>query len=282
MKHPIVLDACTLINILRIEDEGEYLFKALRELDIHLSQVVYQEVEQCIFKNPLDEEQQEHISQMLSSFSHYVFWNFENAIADDMFYDELRRFASHSKKDNGELHSSLLALYLSRLKKSRLYFYTDDFPAKRQFTPYFSFQQIGMIGDSVDLLLFLYWVRSDFKLDWLKKYLQDLYAEYAGGLKDFSDQMEKHVQKWNMKYRRDKYFQEKFSLLRQGYLNYNFKDLNTAIVYFKTEKKKYSEIVELINHFPAIDQETELIIKIRETLDYLSAYKIYKSKRSSC
>lgn len=57
MKHPIVLDACTLINILRIEDEGEYLSKALRELDIHLSQVVYQEVKKCIDKNPLDKEQ---------------------------------------------------------------------------------------------------------------------------------------------------------------------------------------------------------------------------------
>lgn len=277
MKHPIVLDACTLINMLRIEDEGEYLSKALRGLDIHLSQVVYQEVEQCIFKNPLDKEQREHISQMLSSFNCYIVRNFEHAIPDDTFYDELRRFSSHIKKDNGELHSSLLALYLSRSKKSRLYFYTDDFPAKLQFTPYFSFQQIGMIGDSVDLLLFLYWVRGDFTLIQLKKYLQDLYAEYAGGLKNFRDQIEKRAEGWTMKYKRDKYFQENFRLLRDGYLNCNFKNLNAAIVYFRKEKKKYSEIVEWINHFPAIDQETELILKIRETMDHLSNYKIYKS-----
>lgn len=277
MKHPIILDACNLINMLRIEDEGEYLSKALRELDIHLSQVVYQEVQQRILKNPLDKEQRKHISALLPFFEDYIVWDFENLIADSLYYEELHQFSSHIKKDNGELHSSLLALYLSRSKKSRLYFYTDDFPAKLQFAPYFAFQQIGTIGDSVDLLLFLYWVRDDFKLGQLKKYLYDLYTEYVRALKDFSEQMEKKGEEWMIKYRRDKSFQENFRLLRNGYLNFNFENLDKAIAYFKANKRKYNEIVELLDQFPAIDNETQLTLKIKETMDHLSNYKIYKS-----
>lgn len=214
---------------------------------------------------------------MLSFFSSYIVRDFENAISDDTFYDELRQYSSHNKKDNGELHSSLLALYLSRFKRSRLYFYTDDFPAKEQFVPYFAFQQIGTIGDSVDLLLFLYWVREDFKFDYLRKYLWDLCAEYRRSLKNFCDDIEKNIQDWQVKYRRDKYFQENLKLMKQGYLKHDFKKLHEAIAYFKNNRKKYSEIIKIIDSYPGIDQETELTRKIKMTLDNLSKYKIYKS-----
>lgn len=57
MKHPVILDACTIINLLRIDEEDEFLFKSLMSLDLNIASIVYEEVNDNIKKNSLSDEQ---------------------------------------------------------------------------------------------------------------------------------------------------------------------------------------------------------------------------------
>lgn len=50
MKHPVVLDACTIINLLRI-DEDEFLFRLLCSLRLYVADLVNQEIMKNIFHN---------------------------------------------------------------------------------------------------------------------------------------------------------------------------------------------------------------------------------------
>lgn len=179
MKHPVVLDACTIINLLRI-DEDEFLFRLLCSLRLYVADLVNQEIMKNIFHNELSEEQRTYISGVLPQLQSK--WNSFNQTMDlidtDFYEKNIKKFTRHTKKINGELQSSILSLCLSRKYHSRVFFYTDDFPAKEQFKNFFEFQQIGSIGDSVDLLIFLYWNSPDFSDKKLERFLHDLFAEY--------------------------------------------------------------------------------------------------------
>lgn len=39
-KCPIVVDACTVINLLRIDDDDDFLYKQLKTLDVHFAKEV--------------------------------------------------------------------------------------------------------------------------------------------------------------------------------------------------------------------------------------------------
>lgn len=52
MRSIFVFDACTVINILRIDTEN-VLYEYLKSLDIHISSLVYKEIKKNIFKKIL-------------------------------------------------------------------------------------------------------------------------------------------------------------------------------------------------------------------------------------
>ena len=79
----------------------------------------------------------------------------ENKDVEDLV-ELVREISNYSKRANGELYSSALSLYLSRMEMEKVLFYTDDFPAKSDFRSCFECQQMGFIGDTVDLLVFLH------------------------------------------------------------------------------------------------------------------------------
>lgn len=53
MKHPVILDVCTIINLLRIDGEDEFLFRTLKSLNLNIANIVYEEVNNNIRKNSL-------------------------------------------------------------------------------------------------------------------------------------------------------------------------------------------------------------------------------------
>lgn len=273
MILPVVLDTCTIINLLRIDEDDEFLFKKLKNLNINISDSVYNEAQKNTNKKPLTKEQKDYITQQLPFFAKCII-NPDKKFKDD-YFTELKQFCNYSK-ENGELHSTLLSLHLCREEGSRLFFYTDDFPAKRQFAHYFSYQQIGSIGDSVDLLLFLYWSVSDFKEKQLNKYLQNLYSEYATPLKKFSNEIIINKDSWLKLNPRDIKLRENLLKIEQGYSDLNFIILNEGIEFFKTNKGKYKYINDLIDEYPDIDTESEITVKIKDIRDKLNNYKICK------
>ena len=179
MKNPItcILDACTAINLIHI-DQDEYLIKKLKEIDIYISEKVFEEIRKNAYvkferfrKEPSSRKEdiksmKEEIDAKVSIFRAYQFYNH---IIEKDYDDELIKHvqnATNYSLDNGEFRSTVLALYISRFKPSsikpedfypvKLFFHTDDSPAKAEFEDYFKHQQIGYIEDTVDLLILLY------------------------------------------------------------------------------------------------------------------------------
>ena len=273
MILPVVLDTCTIINLLRIDEDDEFLFKNLRKLNLNISDCVYNETQKNVNKKPLTKEQKYYITQQLPFFATHIN-NPDEKVKND-YFDELKKFCNY-EKENGELHSTLLSLHICRNEGTRLFFYTDDFPAKRQFSPYFSYQQIGTIGDSVDLLLFLFWSVSDFNEKRLKRYLQNLYSEYATPLREFSNKITTKKDFWVKSKPKDRKLRENLSKIEMGCNDLNFTHINEAIAFFKTNKSNYKEINDIIKDYPDIDTETEITVKIKDIRVKLDKYKICK------
>ena len=276
MKHSIILDACTIINLLRIDGEDEFIFKLLKLLDLNIASLVFEEVNSNVKKNPLSEEQKRYIDQRIPQFIPFSRKtdNIINDISQD-FFEQVRKFTKHTKKDNGELISSVLSLCVSRENNSKVYFYTDDFPAKEQFAPFFAFQQIGVIGDSIDLLLFLYWSNSDFKEKSLRKYLQDLKSEYNTPLKQLVNIIQKKKDSFSVRDKKDPNLNENINKIISGYFDSNLELMNEGILFF-TKINKYPTLKSIINQFPDIDKECLLSQKVQHALQYLSSNRIFK------
>lgn len=181
MNTPIVIDACSLINLLRIDEDDNFLYKHLKSLDVHISETVYNEIKSNIFKNAISETDMKRIKTLLPLFPTVFKLHQDEDIKKDVgiqYFEQIISYTGHSKKYNGELSSSVLALVLSRYEESIVCFLTDDFPAKNEFSQFFSLQQIGLIKDSIDLLLMLHWSKSNFSRKKLESILSDLRAEY--------------------------------------------------------------------------------------------------------
>lgn len=276
MKHSIILDACTIINLLRIDGEDEFIFKSLKNLDLNIANIVYEEVNNNVRKNPLSEEQKKYIEQRIPQF--LPFSRSTNEIIKDItqeFFGHVRKFTNHTKKENGELISSVLSLCICREKNSKVYFYTDDFPAKIKFAPFFAFQQIGVIGDSIDLLLFLYWSKSDFNEKSLRKYLQDLKSEYNTPLKQLVSKIQTKQDSFSVRDKKDRNLSENIHKIISGYWDTNSKLMNEGILFF-TNNNRYPELKSIINQFPDIDKECLLSQKVKDTLQSLTLNKIFK------
>ena len=63
-----VLDACTIINLIQIDSEDEFLIKKLTHLKVYISEYVYQEVQSNAFTVP---EERARISQAISKFLNF-------------------------------------------------------------------------------------------------------------------------------------------------------------------------------------------------------------------
>ena len=176
-KRHFILDACTLINIFRI-DEDEILYNHLQSHNIKIAEIVLDEVKNNIYKNGWSKEYHDRIDQYIPSLLSYVERN-DNIKSNfkDEDCDDIKKFTHHSKSD-GEFYSLLLSLYLSRYEMTHVNFYTDDKPATDQFREYFMFQQLGLLGDSVDLILYMFCHSDKFSEFNLKRFLENLKFEY--------------------------------------------------------------------------------------------------------
>ncbi len=188
MNSLLVLDACTIVNLARI-DEEEFLEDKIKGLKAFAVEKAIDEVKKRYV--PSDENSTRLLHQA-------PYWGgimrFENKEVENTV-SLVKAFLDYRKKPNGELYSAALSLNLSRMENEKVLFYTDDNPAKSTFGPFFEFQQMGYIGDSVDLLVFLYWLSpaGQFSKEELEKYLSSLRAEYILKLKDLQKTMNSYA-----------------------------------------------------------------------------------------
>lgn len=274
MKIPIVIDACTIINLLRIDDEDNFLYKHLKSLDVHIAQTVYDEIKKNIFKNIIDKAEEKRINTLLPSLPIEFNLHQDDAIKKDVgdeYFEQIRSFAGHTKKFNGELYSAILALTLSRTEESKVCFFTDDFPAKEEFKQFFAIQQIGFIEDSIDLLLMLHWLKENFTKSKLITVLSDLRAEYNRIQKSFINEIgetkSNFIKKPEIK-RRIENLENSF---------YNKRDeIEYRKCLVELEKINDKTIKKCLSSFPNLSKQPEIVEKIDITLNEIEKLYVFK------
>lgn len=273
MRIPVVFDACSLINLLRIDEDDEFLYKTLIGLDVHISREVYDEVKKNIFKCQIDIVKKKYLQNIIPSIENKFKIHENNDIVNDIgnsLFDKIIKYTNHTKKYNGELFSSILSLILSRFSESRICFYTDDLPAKKQFEDFFDIQHIGMIKDSIDCLLFLYWTQEAFQLKKLQALLRDLRNQYNKDIQIYINEVVRLKSQINRT-------QKEWKLLDD--IEYAF---HTGTVQTIIDKSNYlqesrnKKCRNLLKKHSLINSNNWLIIKVDEVLKYLENTDIYK------
>lgn len=175
----VVFDTCTLLNLICIDEEDNYLYKKVVARDFLIASTVCDEIKRK-YKSRVPQFASKNSVEKIIGNIHSHVKNDKDILRDiGSYYTDLIKYTSHIKKENGELLSAALCLLESRFHNTQVVFYTDDKPAIDEFKSYFRFQQIGHIADSVDLLIYLHWNTDSFPLSKLKEYLSRLRKEYA-------------------------------------------------------------------------------------------------------
>lgn len=284
-----VLDACTAINLIHI-DEDDFLLKKMDKLEVHINDTVFDEIKANVRKGVGDISADRNgvekaIEQKLTFFRGKK--NDNNELLKDVgrdYFDRIKTVTNYTKKLNGELYSSAYALYLSRFSEKKVFFYTDDYPAKEYFSSFFNHQQIGHIKDSVDLLVLLYWLDDKFTEKQLDNLLSDLYSQYATEVivlkRKLQDFLNSNI---DAEFKRNKKeIADNLSLLVNKLDKLDFRNLGDLYSFFETNKPKCKVIFEILKKYDSVfelekksDAET-LLGKISKTRKAISENKIFK------
>lgn len=273
-KCPIVVDACTVINLLRIDDDNDFLYKQLKTLDVHFAKEVKDEIQRNIFKNVLDDDRKAAIDKLLplfySDFTLHQNKDIERDLGSDII-SNIKSVINHGKDNNGEFYSALLSLLLSRSKVDKIIFYTDDYPARDKLSSLFSFQQIGTIDDTVDLLLTLCWQSESFSESRLKENLKDLKAEYLRGLRDFLKALRDADKYLDRKDKKRKRIEEIKRVFEETNGDFSKIDLMIKQLGIPNVSKKYKAV-----SIYGSGNDIKIVRKIDATLDKLGKMNLYK------
>lgn len=278
-----LLDACTVINLIHI-DEDEFLLKKIEKLDIHINDTVFSEVNANVYKGKRNQEEKA-IEQKLTFFRGKK--NDNNELLKDIgndYFEKIKTVTNYAKKLNGELYSSAYALYLSRFCEKKVFFYTDDYPAKEHFSSFFDYQQIGHIKDSVDLLVLVYWLDDKFTEQQLDNVLSDLHSQYATEVTILKQKLQDFFNNnVDATFRRSKKdITDNLNVLLNKLDKLDFRDIGTLYSFFETNKSKCKGILEILKNYSSVfklekksNPET-LLGKISHTRKAIKENKIYK------
>lgn len=284
-----LLDACTAINLIHI-DEDDFLLKKLDILEVHLNDIVFNEIRDNVGKG-IDNASEDRngvekaIDQKLTFFRGKKNNNSEllRDVGSD-YFERIQRETNYTKKLNGELCSSAYALYLSRFFEKKVFFYTDDYPAKEYFASFFDYQQIGHIKDSVDLLVLLYWLDDKFTEQQLDNVLSDLHSQYATEVTVLKRKLQNfYYSNVDATFRRTKKdIVENLNVLINKLDKLDFRDIGTLYYFFDANKSKCRGTFEIVKNYSSVfelekksNNET-LLGKISQTRKAIKENKIYK------
>lgn len=291
-----LLDACTVINLIHI-DEDDFLLKKIKKLDIHINDLVFNEIKANVyvrtsrdFSSKLSDkakwkEAKTKIEQNLT-FYRGKKNNNEDLLKDvgSNYFERIKVLTNYKKRVNGELCSTAYALYLSRYHSKNVFFYTDDYPAKEDFSDFFHYQQIGQIKDSVDLIILLYWLDENFTDQQLQSKLSELYSQYATEITLLKNKLRKFNQeKVDAQFLRSK--KEIALKLRELIFrldNLDFKNINDYYSFFVDKKAKCKDVYSIIQEFSSVfeldkdSNEGSLLSKITELRGNIGKVKVLK------
>jgi hypothetical protein len=261
-----LLDACTIINLLHV-DEDEFLLKKLSEFEFTVCKSVFEESRKNAFGKfgrirPYPQEKHDLIEKKLSYFRDRIY-------SDDSYLelsDPIAKLTNYRKK-NGEFFSILLSFYLNTFEKKYILFVTDDAPAKDHFSRYLKHHKIGYIHDCVDLLVFLYRHCDGISRTDLKKYLSSLYSEYVYEISDLEKKLNSlEVPKHLL---RNKDITYNLQRIKASLNNFNLVEVDKIYQIIVNDQKKYKflfGIIEPYSHFFNKNVSTEYLSKIQGSI----------------
>jgi hypothetical protein len=282
-----ILDACTLINILHI-DEDDMLFNEMQKHKMFIAEEVMNEVKRNAknkfrlydtYNVSYEDSEPEEIDEKINILNRYMVKNdIIERDCHDMF-DEIKKFAI-THKSNGELLSSCLSLLKSREENHLVNFYTDDYPAKNKFKSLFDYQQIGYIHDSVDLLLYLYWSSNKMTLRNLSNFVSSLSYEYSIERKYLLEQIRSRKETIH-RLKRDKKIVVLLSKLEHALETLNMGGINLIRDELYLHKRNYGDLIKLLESFSQIFTIENILgsdyfSKIKDTMNWLKKYEILK------
>lgn len=286
-----VLDACTVINLIHI-DQNDFVYKSLNRLQLYIAEKVFSEVKRNVrnkyFNYSFESSEEKYnvlkeIDMKVAKFRKFIYHDkrIKNEIGDQNFFNDIQNNTNY-KKFNGEFYSTALSIFLSRYNEIKIIFHTDDYPARDYFSDYFLYQQIGHIEDTVDLILLIY-IYSDsekFSKKTLMRLLSDLFQEYATSVKKFEKALEKFKnnipeRKLSQKHK----LRNNLTLLLKKIRELSFtgiNDLKKQLI-----ELKYPRLNTLLNKYLVVFEletnlNTNILRKIEKTMEKLNADEIYK------
>lgn len=290
-----LLDACVAINLIHISDD-DFLLKKLNKLEIHIDDSVFNEIRLNVFER-VDSKGSKYVNkEELANIRKTIdqkltFFRSKKNNTEELlnntgrdYFTKIKEITAYAKKINGELCSTAYALYLSRLNEKKIFFYTDDYPAKEYFLPFFEYQQIGQIKDSVDLLILLFWLDENFTEQQLDNTLSELYSQYTTQVTLLNESLKSfYHDKVDGKFiRAQKDVADKIRMLINKLDNLDFNNIGKMWLFFEGNKAKCKGAYEVIKPYYSVfgleknlDSET-IIGKIMRTRNLIAKNKIYK------
>lgn len=275
MNHIVcILDACSIINLIHIDEEDYLVKRLINNVEFYLCQEVFKEVNKNVYDkiNNLPKERRvkinelnnkrEEISKVLNVFRRNQ--KHDDQIRHELgngFFDEVQDLTNYPK-NNGEFYSTALALYLSRFKliknsqsdfvNTKVFFHTDDYPAKNDFSSFYLHQQIGYIEDTADLLLLLYRLDDSFNKIQLDRFLSNLFSEYAPEVSSLEKRLRELKTELSINLRKDRNFVYNLSQLINKLDEHNFNGINENADFFFSQRRKYSKVCQLIDEYESV------------------------------
>lgn len=291
-----LFDACTVINLIHIDDD-DFLLKKMDSLEVHINDKVFSEIRDNVYNRLLTVENdkfsrqndlrqvRKKIDQKLSFFRGKK--NDNQELLRDLgsdYFEKIAKLTKYNKRTNGELCSTAHAIYLSRMNENKIFFYTDDYPAKEYFSTFFDYQQIGHIKDSVDLLILLFWLDDKFSVKMLDYFLSELYSQYVTQISNLKLRLRNfYTEKVDAKFKREKKeLAYNISMLISKLDRMDFSSIKLIWQFFERNSKKHKDLFNLIkNYYAVFELETipnsdTLLGKIVLTRELIKSRKIYK------
>ena len=277
MKPIVVLDACTILNLLRIDDETDFLLKQLKTWTLCLPQTVFNETKLHIRSESYPPEKNDHILVIINTeFDHRktLDADIKNELDDE--FERLLKFSKHDKRENGELYCVALALFKSRWEGEMVTIYTDDYKATEEFRDFYRYHRIGDIGDTLDLLTLLYWTTPEttFQRTAYHSFLENLRAEYSHQLKDVTDGIEVYLEKQKKNRCGDRNLLENLGKIVAGYRRSDMTQMESGIRFFQ-EGNRYKEVKKIIGDVD-VNNVNKQMVRITGHLHRLKDYLIFK------
>lgn len=279
MTPLVVLDACTILNLLRIDDEdSDFLLKLIGNWRVCLPETVFKETKLHVRSDYYTKEKNDHILIAVNQhFDHRK--TPDSVIKRDLSEEEFRRvieFSCHNKRENGELYCVALAMVKSREEEEMVAIYTDDYKAIDEFRELCRYHRFGEFGDTLELLTLLYWLTPDqvFQYSRYYSFLENLRAEYNHQMKDLTDAIESYLEREKKNHCNDRSLLENLGKIVVGYRRSDVAQMDAGVRFFQ-EGSKYKDVRKMVENVD-MNNVNRQMKRITEHLRRLKDYPVFK------